>query len=129
MSRKDKILVVDDEPDFLKAIKMRLVANNYDVVTATSGKQALAKIKQDKPKAVLLDVLMPGLDGIQTLKKIRKQDKNLPVYIVTAFSHEEKFKLAKKLNASGFIMKTSSLKKEVENITSALRLADKYHDK
>jgi len=124
---KKKILVVDDEPDFLKVITIRLKANNYRVITATSGKEALKKIKQEKPDAVLLDILMPKLDGLETLKKIRKQNKGLPVYIITAFSTEERLKLARKLNASGFIMKTSSLKKEVENITAALRMADKYH--
>ena len=125
--KKKKVLVVDDEPDFLKVITMRLKANNYEVITATSGKEALKKIKQEKPDAVLLDILMPKLDGLETLKKIRRQNKGLPVYIITAFSNKERFKLAKELKASGFIVKTSSLKKEVENITAALRVADKYH--
>ena len=126
MKEKKKILVVDDEPDFLQVITMRLQANNYEVITAFNGKEALAKIKKEKPAAVLLDILMPKLNGLETLKRIRKINKKLPVYILTAFSNEERFKLAKKFNASGFIVKTSSLKKEIENITSVLRLADKY---
>jgi len=124
---KKKILVVDDEPDFLEMIKIRLEASDYEVITASSGKEALIKIKRDKPDAVLLDVLMPGLDGIETLKRIRKEDKKLPVFIITAFSSEERFKLANKLNASGFIVKTTDLKKEVDNITGLLNIANKYH--
>ena len=70
---RKKILVADDELDFLEVIKMRLEANNYEVITASNGKEALAKIKHDKPDVVLLDILMPELDGLQTLKKIRRQ--------------------------------------------------------
>jgi len=124
--KKKKILVVDDEPDFLEVIKIRLEVNNYEVITASSGKEALTKIKREKPTAVLLDILMPKVDGFEVLKKIRRSNKKLPVYIITAFSNEERFKLAQKLDASGFVVKTSSLKKEIENITSMLRVAGKY---
>jgi len=125
MSSK-KILLVDDEADFLEMIKIRLQASDYDVVVARSGKEALLKIKSEKPDAVLLDILMPGLDGLATLKKIRRQNKDLPVFIITAFSTEERFKLASKLDASGFIIKDGDLKKEVKNITSAINLSGKY---
>lgn len=121
-----KILVVDDEPDFLELIKMRLQASHYDVITAVNGKEALTKIKSEQPNVVLLDILMPKLDGLQTLKKIRRKDKKLPVFMLTAFSDERRFKSARELGASGFISKTSSFQKEIETIASALRLADKY---
>jgi len=117
---------VDDEPDFVEMIKLRLESSGYDVITASDGKGALEKIKDEKPDAVLLDIMMPGLNGLQVLKKIRKRDKNLPVFIVTAFSNEERFNLAEKLDASGFIVKTNDLKEELANIFSASRMADKY---
>ena len=123
---KKKILVVDDEPDFLDMIKMRLEANDYAVITAADGKEALDKVEAEKPDAVLLDVLMPGMDGLEVLKKLREKHKTLPVYIITAFSSEERFKLANKFTASGFIVKTSNLKKEIDNITTALGLSDKF---
>ena len=107
-------------------MKSRLEANGYEVITASDGKEALDKVKRDKPDAVLLDILMPKMSGIEALKKIRKQDKKLPVFIITAFSNEERFKLANDLSASGFIVKTDDLKKQIENITSALSVADKY---
>ena len=125
MSKK-VILVVDDEPDFLEMIKIRLEANDYEVITVSSGKEALDKIMNSKFDAVLLDVLMPGIDGLEVLKQIREKDKNLPVFIITAFSNEERFRMANKLNASGFIVKTSDLKEEVERITGILRLSDKF---
>ena len=121
-----KILVVDDELDFLKLMKMRLEANDYEVITAANGKEALDLIKFRKPDAVLLDILMPGMDGLQVLKIIRKHDKDLPVFMVTAFSNIERFEAANKLGASGFIVKSNDLKKEIENITSAIMLSDKF---
>ncbi len=125
MSNK-KILVVDDEPDFLKLVKIRLESSGYDVLTALDGKEALEKVRNDKPDAVLLDILMPGMDGLEVLKTIRQENKDLPVFIITAFSNEERFKMANKLNASGFIVKTSDLKEEIERISGVLRLSDKY---
>ena len=126
MGKRKKILVVDNEPDFLEVIRIRLEAEGYEVITAANGKEALSKIKRENPDAVLLDILMPKLDGLQTLKRIRKQNKNLPVFMLTAFSNGKRFKQAKKLKSSGFIVKTSSIKKELENITRILKLSDKY---
>ena len=121
-----KILVVDDEPDFLRMIKMRLEAKGYDVVTATNGKEALENFKSEKPDAVLLDIMMPGIDGLQVLRKIRRHDKDLPVFIITAFSSEERIKLATKMNASGFIIKTGDLQEEIERVFTASRMADRF---
>ena len=117
---KKKILVVDDEPDFLEIITTRLTANDYEVVTASNGDEALDRIKTAKPDVVLLDILMPGMNGLEVLRKIRKMDSKLPVYMVTAFSTDERFKMANKLGASGFIVKTNDLAKEIDNITAAL---------
>ena len=123
---KKKILVVDDEQAFLRVLQNRLESMEYEVVTASNGKEALEKIKTDKPDAVLLDIMMPVLDGIQTLKVIRKTDKNLPVFMLTASSDAERFKSAKDLNASGFIIKTADLKIEMNNISNVLNIATKY---
>jgi CheY-like chemotaxis protein len=126
MDRKKTILVVDDELEFLKMIRMRLEANGYEVITATDGKEALDKVKKYKLDAVLLDILLPGMNGLEVLKKIRQDNKDLPVFIITAFSSKERFELANRFNASGFIVKTSDLKQEVENITSLINMADKF---
>ena len=128
MARR-KILIVDDEPDFLDVMRTRLEANDYEVKTAANGAEALNYVKDDKPDAVLLDILMPGIDGLEVLRRIRKISENLPVYIITAFSTDERFKLANKFGASGFIVKTDDLAKEVENITSALDMSARFHKK
>jgi len=124
-----KILIVDDEPDFLEVMRTRLEANDYEVTTAANGEDALNYIKNSKPDAVLLDILMPGIDGLEVLRRIRKMDESLPVYIITAFSTDQRFKAANKLGASGFIVKTDDLAKEVDNITSALDMSARFHKK
>jgi CheY-like chemotaxis protein len=124
--RKKKILVVDDEPDFIKMLKIRLEAGGYEVVTASTGSEALSAIKKHRPAAVLLDILMPGMDGLEVLKKIRATNRKLPVFMVTAFSTQERFELANRLHASGFIVKTSDMGREVENIKSAIAIASEF---
>jgi len=69
---------------------------------------------------------MPKMDGLEALKRIRKKHKLLPVFMITAFSDEGRFKEARELGASGFIVKTSSIKKEIENLTRALQIAGKF---
>lgn len=122
---KKKILIVDDEADFLKMLKMKL-EDQYDIITASSGREALAMIKSGNPDAVLLDLVMEGMDGLEVLKNIRKTDKNLPVFMLTAFSDLERVNEANKLRSSGFIVKTDNLEKQLRCIHSALGLSDKY---
>lgn len=126
---KRKILVVDDEIDFLQLLKARLEANNYNVVTAGNGKEALEKFKKEKPDALMLDIMMPGIDGLTVLKTIRKEDEKIPIFIITAFSNEERFRVANQFNASGFIMKTSELQAEIDNITTSIEISEKHKDK
>ena len=126
MAVPKKVLVVDDEPSFLEVLSTRLRAEGYRVITAPDGEAALKKIRKDKPDAVLLDILMPKLDGLKTLREIRKTHKRLPVYVLTAFSNEQRFGAAKKLGASGFIVKTDDLARAIRNVTSSLSLASRY---
>ncbi|MDD3295820.1 MAG: response regulator [Candidatus Omnitrophica bacterium] len=125
MSNK-KILVVDDEREFLEVIKLRLEANNYDVITASDGKEGLLKMRQENPDAVLLDIMMPGINGLKILKTIRKENRDLPIFILTAYSDQKRFDKAKDLKASGFIVKTGDLSKEIENINNVLSMSEKY---
>lgn len=122
-----KILVVDDEPDFLELFCLRLKSNGLDVVTAVNGIEALEKIDKERPDAVLLDVMLPpGIDGLEVLKRIRKKDKLLPVFMISAYSTDKMFKLAEKFGSFGYIVKTGDLQKEIEYVISALNVADRH---
>jgi two-component system alkaline phosphatase synthesis response regulator PhoP len=67
-----KIMVVDDEPDIVYIVGEMLKKNGYEVVGATSGEEALKKIRQEKPDLILLDIMMPGIDGWETCKRIKE---------------------------------------------------------
>lgn len=122
MDEKNKILLVDDEPDFLVPIAFWLNSKGYEVAVASSGEKALEMIKKDKkPNVVFLDINMPGMDGLETLRRIRKIDKDLSVIMVTAYADEEKFSQAKKLNTSGFFPKGGSLEELQKTIEVTLR--------
>jgi two-component system, OmpR family, alkaline phosphatase synthesis response regulator PhoP len=126
---KRKMLVVDDEVDFVELMTVRLEANGYEVITANNGKEALGRVKKDRPDAIILDIMMPEMDGLTVLKKIREEDTKMPIFITTAFSNEERIKIAGRYNATGFIIKTQDLGKEIQNITAAIDIADKYREK
>ena len=80
------ILVIDDEGDLLKLARSRLEANGYDVTTAQNGDYALKIINKEKISAVLLDILMPGMDGYSATRQIRQFNKDLIIIAQTAFA-------------------------------------------
>lgn len=69
---KKKIMVVDDEPDLVMVTKSRLEANHYEVVTAVDGIEALEKAKTERPDLIILDILMPRMDGIEFIREFRQ---------------------------------------------------------
>ena len=82
---KKKIIVVDDDKGIRDMLKERLEASNYDVVLAGDGKTGLAKIEQDKPDLVLLDIKMPDMDGFTMLLELKKRLISMPVIILTGY--------------------------------------------
>jgi len=85
-----KILVVDDEPHIVMMIKSRLIANNYEVITANDGQECLQKLVSEKPDLLILDIMMPKMDGysvlvaIKEMREIRGDMPQIPVIILTA---------------------------------------------
>ena len=79
-----RILLVDDETDLLRLWKLRLESREYDVAVAASGEEALAAFAAFRPDVVLTDLRMPGIDGLSLFEAIRRQNKSIPVIIITA---------------------------------------------
>jgi len=104
---KKKILIIDDEQDLLDFVKLRLEANNYSVVTALDGEEGLSLFKKERPDLVLLDILMPKLDGFQVCQKLKADPltKNIPVVMLTAVDRENDIMQSKHLGANGYIVK------------------------
>ncbi len=85
--RSVRILVADDEPNLRLLYQSELEADGYSVITACDGKEALEKIEKDRPDLVVLDIRMPGMDGVETLNRIIDKYRTLPVILNTAFSN------------------------------------------
>ena len=81
----EKVLIIDDEIHFLKLVESRLKANGYEVITARDGKEGLEKAKTKMPDLILLDIIMPKMDGRETLKRLRQDEdtKSIPVIMLT----------------------------------------------
>ncbi len=100
-----KILIVDDEVKASELLKRFLEAKGYDVITANSGEDAIEKVKNEKPNAMLLDIKMPGMGGVEALKQIREFDKDVGIIMVTAVKDEEIGKEALRSGADEYITK------------------------
>jgi len=118
---KIKILIVDDEPMFIEVMKERLEANNCEVISAVNGKEGIEKIEKDKPDVLFLDILMPVLDGMSALEIIREKYKDLPVFMLTSFSTDDRKREAERIGAAGFITKDGDIKEEIQEVLSQLR--------
>lgn len=100
---KETILLVDDDPEMLWVFSKILKAEGYTVITADGGKKTLTEIEEKRPDLVILDMVMPEMDGIQTLKKAKKIDKNLLVIILTAYGSIKSAVKAMKLGAYDYL--------------------------
>ncbi len=120
----DKLLLIDDEPDILRVLSMSLTADGYDVVSAQNGHEAMAAFEKEKPDIVITDIKMPGMDGIEVLKKIKALNVDTEVIIITGHGDIENAIEALKHGASDFINKPV----RDEALTIALRRAREKFD-
>ena len=82
-SPRKKVLIVDDEAGIRDSLRL-LLKQNFDVMVAADGEQALGMIQEEPPDLILLDLMMPRLDGMETLKRLREQENRIPVVMLTA---------------------------------------------
>ena len=105
----EKILVVDDEIEVCKALKEFLSIKGYETFTAQSGKEALAIVAAENPHIVLLDIIMPGMSGIETLEEIKKTAPATGVVMITAVTDQALGNQALEIGADDFITKPVDL--------------------
>ncbi len=121
MENKPRILLVDDEPDYVDTISNWLRSKGYDVLASHNGTEALALIKTQPIDIVFLDLRMPNSDGIQTLKRIREINKELPVILVTAYAEDPSIAEATDLGISGIFPKEGGLDRLTQTLEVAIR--------
>lgn len=119
MSDKKKILMIDDESSFLTVMGKRIISWEYDLITATNGKDGISLINKEDPDIVILDYIMPDMDGIQTLRGIRKHNIRVPVIMFTAYPDSRSIGGAEKLGVTAYIPKLSAY----SNVSSLLKTA------
>ena len=117
---KHTILVVDDEPRMIQFIRMNLELEGFRVIQAANGLEALDKVRDDLPDLVVLDVMMPELDGFETLQLIREIS-TVPVIMLTAKGEEEDRIRGLELGADDYISKPFSPREMVSRVKAVLR--------
>ena len=101
----EKILLIDDEEDIVRVLSMSLKSDGYDVVSALSGKEGLDVFKKESPDIILTDIKMPGMDGIEVLKKVKEINSETEVIIITGHGDIDTAIEALHYGASDFINK------------------------
>ncbi|MBN1507679.1 MAG: response regulator transcription factor [Sedimentisphaerales bacterium] len=117
------ILIVDDEEDILELVKLNLVREGYDVLTATSGEQALTLAQARQPELAILDLMLPGIDGLEVCKILKRNPKTgqIRVIMLTAKSEESDIITGLELGADDYITKPFSTKVLVARVRRVLR--------
>ena len=118
-----KVVVIEDEPDILELIEYNLRREGFEVATATSGRSGLSAIGRENPDIVLLDLLLPGLDGLDVCRRLRSVDstRDLPIIMVTARGEESDVVLGLGLGADDYIHKPFSPRELVARVRAVLR--------
>jgi DNA-binding response OmpR family regulator len=120
---KTKILIVDDSADIVEILAKRLKTQGYDIATALDGQDALEKAAAEKPDLILLDVMMPGLDGISAGMRLKADPdtKNIPIIMVTAKGeHEDIMTAIEKVGVAEYIVKPFRIDQLLEKINFVL---------
>jgi len=122
-----KILAVDDEQRMVRFIQLNLEQDGFEVVTAYNGKEALEQVRTQLPDLILLDIMMPDINGFEVLKKIREVN-NVPVIMLTAKGEEDDRIQGLELGADDYITKPFSPRELVSRIRAVLRRTKSFKD-
>ncbi len=125
MNRK-RILVVDDEIYIVHILEFTLTMEGYDVVTAADGDEALRKVEQDRPDLLVLDIMMPRMDGYEVCRRLREQEEtsDLPVILLSAKGRPIDRETGMEVGANDYIVKPFSPRRLLEKIRDLL---DRQH--
>jgi two-component system phosphate regulon response regulator PhoB len=128
---KPKILVVDDEPDAVELIEFNLKSAGYDVATAADGEEALKKARSVQPNLIILDLMLPEVDGLEVCKILRRDPRTsgVPIIMVTAKAAEIDRVLGLELGADDYVTKPFSPRELVLRVKRLLRTAQGTEEK
>lgn len=118
-----KILVVDDEEHIVELIRYNLENNGYNIITAFDGDEAYTKAIEENPDLILLDIMLPILDGIEVCKKLKrnKESENIPIIMLTARTEETDKVLGLEIGADDYITKPFNVRELIARVKAVLR--------
>ncbi len=124
-SARKRILVVDDEDNIVRTIADRLEMSGYQVVTASDGEEALDKVSSEKPDLIVLDIVMPKLDGHGVLERLKQMDasRHIPVIMLTAQSQADDVYRANAAGVDGYFVKPFDLVELISKIENVLTVS------
>lgn len=120
--KKARILLVDDEPGIVKMVARRLEAGGYDVAFAADGEEALARVRADRPDLLVLDVMLPKMNGFDVCRQLKKDEKlrTLPVLMLTAMSQARDRKTGLECGADAYLSKPFRSAEFLEKVNALL---------
>ncbi|MAG12304.1 response regulator [bacterium] len=110
-----KIIIIEDEIILADALKEKLTDTGYETEVAYDGESGLEKIEQGKPDLLILDILLPGINGYQVLERLQKEEVSFPILIVSNSGQVVDIEKAKKLGAADFIVKATLSLADIED--------------
>ena len=117
-----RILVVDDEPPIVDMLSYNLERANYEVITARDGEEALVKARQEQPDLIILDLMLPRLDGLEVCRALRRE-RDVPIIMLTARDSEVDRVVGLELGADDYVVKPFSVRELMARVGSVLRRA------
>ena len=117
----EKILIIEDEEDLVKGLKMNLVDEGYEVDFSLNGKEGLRKALTEKPDLILLDIMLPGMNGLEICKELRRNKIDIPILMLTAKGEEIDKVIGLEMGADDYISKPFSIRELLARVKAHLR--------
>ena len=117
---KPRVLIVEDDPDLLVVLRVNLTAMGVEPILAGDGRTAISRIQAERPDAVVLDVMLPGIDGWSVLEDLHAMGDPVPVVVCSAKKDVEDMERARELGASGYVIKPFDIDRLVDAVMGAV---------
>ncbi len=126
---KEKILIIEDEEDLVKGLKINLADEGYEVDYALNGKEGLRKALTEKPDLILLDIMLPGMNGLEICKELRRNKMDIPILMLTARGEEIDKVIGLEMGADDYISKPFSIRELLARVKAHLRRENRGAEK
>lgn len=125
---KEKILIIEDEEDLVKGLKINLLDEGYEVDYALNGKTGLEKALKEKHDLILLDIMLPGINGLEICKELRRENIDIPILMLTAKGEEIDKVIGLEMGADDYISKPFSIRELLARVKAHLRRENRGND-